>query len=225
MTNSDFTDGLEFFKFSGANDIKLLFEKAQEKNYAKGTSIIMEGEKSLWFYIVLTGKVKIFKTSDDGREHIFHFARKGDYFGETSMMDGLPAPCSAMAVAPSTLLAVRDTDLKELMSSHPEICRLLMINISRKMRKMMEMIEDLSFKNVPDRLAKILVEMADNEGVKAGNNTILERNLTLYELASMVGTVREVITRSLQKLEKEGYITIARQQIEILDLDGLRKYT
>ncbi|MCE1247909.1 MAG: Crp/Fnr family transcriptional regulator [Firmicutes bacterium] len=225
MNMPEMSEGLEFFRQMGENDAKLLFGKGSEKNFAKGASIIMEGEKSLWFYIVLSGKVKIYKTSEDGREHIFHFARKGDYFGETSMMDGLPSPYSAMAVTSSTVLAVKDTDLKDLMNTSPEICRLFFRNVSGKMRKMLEMIEDLSFKNVPDRLAKILVDMADHEGVKSGKNMILERNLTLYELASMVGTVREVITRSLQKLEKEGYITIARQQIEILDLEGLRKYS
>jgi CRP/FNR family transcriptional regulator len=225
MTNSDLSDGLEFFRFSGDTEIKLLFKKAAERSFTKGASIMLEGEKSPWLYIVLSGKVKIYKTSEDGREHIFHFARKGDFFGEIPMMDGLPAPYSATAVAPSTMLVVRDTELKDLMSSNPEICKLLFRNISHKMRKMLEMIEDLSFKNVPDRLAKILVEMADNEGVKAGSSVILERNLTLYELASMVGTVREVITRSLQKLEKEGYVTIGRQQIEILNLNALRNYS
>lgn len=224
MTNYDRIKELDYLKGFSDSELSLFAEKITEKRFSQGNLIILEGEKSEFLNIVYSGRVKIFKTSEEGREHIFYFAKKGDDFGEISAFDGLPSPFSAVAVIPTLLLTIRVEDLKELMRKIPGLPEHLLTNLSLKMRQMMEMVEDLSFKNVPERLAKILVEMAENEGVRSGKNVALQRNITLFELASLVGTVREVITRSLQKLEKEGLIVLGRRKIEIIDLEKLRRY-
>jgi CRP-like cAMP-binding protein len=210
--------------FSGINDEDLVSIAARivEKSYGKGENISIEGISCKGLYIVNSGRVKIFKTSEEGREHIFYYARKGDVFCDVCLFMPRCNPLSATSTVPTVIYFIGDQELKNLILKIPTLAMKLLEHFSLRMNQFVEMIEDLSFKNVPARLAKILVDFAEKEGIQKGENVILKRDVTLYEMASMVGTVREVITRSLQKLEKEGVIKIDRSVIEVLNMDQLR---
>jgi CRP/FNR family transcriptional regulator len=213
---------LKYFEGLEDPDLASIAARMVERTVSRNESIVMEGSACRDLHVVASGRVKIFKTSEEGREHIFYYAGKGEAFCETGILEGFKSPISATAVIDSTLFIIRDQDLKGLLSKIPSLALRLLRNHSERIHKLIEMVEGLSFRNVPGRLAKILVELVDKEGVVQGKNIILERNITLYEMASMVGTVREVITRSLQELERKGYLQVKRRQIEILDLEALK---
>ncbi len=214
---------IRYFKDLKEEDLASIAARAVEKKYSRGDNIFFEGLDCQGLYAVKEGRVKIYKTSREGREHIFYYALDGDMLSDFCIKERVLNPVSATATAPSTIYFIRKNDIKKLISLIPDFGIIIIEHLSEKIFYLTEMIEDLSFKNVPARLAKILVDMVEREGVNAGHNLLLKRTITLYEMASMAGTVREVITRSLQKLEKGGILRISRRQIEIVDLPKLKE--
>jgi CRP/FNR family transcriptional regulator, cyclic AMP receptor protein len=222
MIKLDEIKKIEYFKGLNDEDLVSIAARIVEKSYGKGENIAIEGISCKGIYIVSSGRVKVFKTSVEGREHIFYYARRGDVFCDVCLFMPRCNPLSATSTVPTVIYFIGEDELKNLILKIPSFAMKLLEHFSQRMNQYVEMIEDLSFKNVPARLAKILVDFAEKEGVKKGDNMVLKRDITLYEMASMVGTVREVITRSLQKLEKEGVIKIDRSMIEVTDMEQLR---
>ena len=215
---------LRYFEGISPVNLDLITSKMRRLRFHRNDLIFDEGEESLGLYIVNSGKVKVYKTSHGGREHIFYYALKGDSFGETAIFSEEPQPVSTLASKTTEVFLIPTNHLKELVQVVPQLAYRLLEHFSDKMLNFMVMVENLSFKNVPDRLARILVNMVEEEGVYEGRFPVIRRDITVYELASLVGTVREVVTRSLQRLQNEGLIKISRRNIEILNLDGLKNY-
>lgn len=215
---------LRYFEGISPANLDLICSKMRRLRYQRSDLIFDEGEESLGLYIVNSGRVKVYKTSHGGREHIYYYAGKGDSFGEASLFNGESQPVSAMASKATEVFLVPSSHLKDLVQQVPQLAYKLLEHFSHKMLNYMLMVENLSFKNVPDRLARILVNMVEEEGVFEGRVPVIKRDITVYELASLVGTVREVVTRSLQRLQNEGLIKVSRRNIEILNLDGLKNY-
>ncbi len=213
---------LKFFEGLRDEELASIAARINEKQVAKNSNILLEGSRCRELYLIKKGRVKVFKTSREGREHIYYYAHQGEAFCEAGIFDGKPSDLSATAVTDSLIYVIRKPDLLGLVSKIPQLSAILLRNYSSRIRQLISMVEGLSFKSVPGRLARILVDMVNREGVVQGDNIILQRNITLYEMASLVGTVREVVTRSLQELEKKGYLNVHRRQIEILDLEALK---
>ena len=204
--------------FSGLSTAELdsIKEFIFEKEVDRGEMILLEDEPSDALYFVASGAVKMFKTSSDGKEQILTFIRPGESFNDVPIFDGGPNLASAQAIGPVVLYGIRDSDLEAILRSHPQVSLNVTRVLSQQTRHLVSLVEDLSFRHVIARVAKILLEYAsDGTGPKP--------RLTHQEMAAMAGTAREMVGRSLKSLEDEGAIRLEHQRIVITDKEALRE--
>lgn len=184
-----------------------------EVQAAKGQLLFSEGEPAEAMYGVLAGQVKIFKLSPDGREQVLLIAGPGDSFNEVPIFDGGPNPANAQALEPTLAWGIRRTELQQLIAEHPAIATGFLKAFAARLRHLTRKVEDLSFRSVTSRVAKLLLEMAKDDG-QGGLH--LSRQFTQQELGTMVGTAREMIGRAFKALEREGAIKLDRHRVVIV---------
>jgi len=213
---------LEFLKgilyFSGLSPAelesvrKLVFEKTADR----AGMVLLEGESAEDLYFVASGVVKVFKTSAEGKEQILSIVRPGESFNDVPIFDGGPNPASARAMGPVLLYGIKKNDMEAILRDHPQIALNVIKVLARRVRHLVSLVEDLSFKHVIGRVAKILVEQIGGEMGRGPR-------LTQQEMAAMAGTAREVVGRSLKALEEEGAIKFDRHRIIITDKKALQE--
>jgi len=192
---------------------KLMFEKMVDR----GEIIVLEGEAIHNLYFVSSGVVKIFKTSPDGKEQILDLIRPGESFGDVPVFDGGLMPASAQAMGMVTLYGINRSNLEVILKAHPQVTWNVLNVLAGRVRHLVSLVEDLSFKRVIGRVAKILLEYA-------GDGTSSQKpRLTQQEMAAMAGTAREVIGRSLKTLEADGVIRLDRNRIVITSRQALKE--
>jgi len=204
--------------FSGLSPAELdsIKEFIFERAAGSGDLILLEGEPADAMYFVASGVVKTFKTSADGKEQILSFVRPGEPFNDVPVFDGGPNPASVQAMGPVVLYGIRNSDLEAILRDHPQVSLNVTYVLSQQVRHLVSLVEDLSFRHVIARVAKILLEYAsDGTGPKP--------KLTQQEMAAMAGTAREMVGRSLKSLEDEGAIRLGRQRIVITDKKALQE--
>ncbi|MBN1374788.1 MAG: Crp/Fnr family transcriptional regulator [Dehalococcoidia bacterium] len=187
------------------------------KTYLKGQTIISEGDTEQALYFVNAGVVKIFKTSPEGKEQIIDIVRPGGSFNEIAVFSGGPIPYSAQALGIKTdIYWLHKNDMLNFMENNWKVALKAFEVITQQKRTLLVLIEDLSFKNVTGRVAKILLQNADpgSEGA---------HRLTQYEMAAMAGTAREVVGRALKSLEDTGAISLERHRIIVKNKDYLSR--
>ena len=186
----------------------------------RGQILFAEGEPAEAMYVVRSGQVKIFKVSPDGREQVLRIAGVGDCFNEVPIFDEGPNPANAQAVEPATLWGIRRTDMRRLVEEHPAIAIGFLKAFAGKLRYFTRKVEDLSFRSVTSRVAKLLLEIAEDDG-KGGLR--LKQQFTQQEMAAVVGTAREMIGRAFKALEKEGAIRLDRHRVVIVSKAALAR--
>jgi len=187
-----------------------------ERHLKRGETILSEGGEAEALYFVAEGVVKIYKTSSEGKEQILSLMRPGDFFNEVPLLDNGPAPANAEALGPAMLYGIQKSNLRIILRQYPHITGNLLGMLARRIRYLISLVEDLSFRTVSSRVAKILLEYAT---VKAETGA----HLTQRDMAAIAGTAREVVSRSLKYLEDQGLIEMRRQQIVIKNLNGLKQ--
>ena len=191
---------------------KLFFEKMAER----GEIILFEGEPAKALYFVVSGVVKVFKTSADGKEQILYLIRPGESFNDVPVFSGGLNLASAEAMTPVVLYGIKKSDLEVVLRDYPQLARNLIRVISQRVEHLVSLVEDLSFRHVTGRVAKILLEYA-------GDQNGPRQRLTQQEMAAMAGTAREMIGRSLKALEEEGTVRLERHRVVITDKKALRE--
>ena len=213
---------VEFLKFipyfSELNSAELdsirqfIFEKTAER----GEIILFEGEPAETLFFVVSGAVKVFKTSAEGKEQILNIVRPGESFNDVPIFDDGLNPASVQAMGPVALYGIRKNDLMAIARQHPQVTLSIIRVLAEQVRRLMSLVEDLSFRHVIGRVARILLE-------HAGDETGPKPRLTQQEMAAMAGTAREVVGRSLKALEEEGAIRFERHRIIITDKETLKE--
>ena len=168
------------------------------------------------FYVILAGKVKVYKLSPKGDEQILHLYGPGQTFGEAAMWAGGYYPAHAETLAQTSLLIVSRNVLKDLLARRADLAMGMLAGMSAKLREFNQLIEQLSLKEVPARLANILLELP----ARPGTNTVVLKQ-TKRELAAQIGTIAETLSRALRKLKASGMIDVDGAEITILDPDAL----
>jgi CRP-like cAMP-binding protein len=191
---------------------KLVFEKTADR----AEMVLLEGESAANLYFVASGVVKMFKTSAEGKEQILSIVRPGESFNDVPIFDGGPNPASARAMGPVLLYGIKKNDMEAILQGYPKITLNIIKVLASRVRHLISLVEDLSFKHVIGRVAKILFE-------HVGGETGRGPRLTQQEMAAMAGTAREVVGRSLKSLEEEGVIKFDRHRIIITDKEALQK--
>ncbi len=191
-----------------------------EVRLEKGQVLFSEGEPAEAMYVVRSGQVRIFKLSPDGREQVLRLAGTGDCFNEVPVFDEGPNPANAQAAEPSSLWGIRRRDMRRLVEEHPAIALGFLKAFAGKLRFFTRKVEDLSFRSVTSRVAKLLLEIAEDDG---RGGLLLRQQFTQQEMAAVVGTAREMIGRAFKALEKEGAIRLDRHRVVIVSRAALTR--
>lgn len=213
---SDFLKRTPYFSDLDLADIDSITGYFFEKKAERGEMFLLEGETDPTLYFVISGAVKILKTSVEGKEQILNIARPGDSFNDAPVFDGMPNPAAAQAMGPVILYGIRKTNLETIISKHPKIALNAIRVLSGRVRHLLSLVEDLSFKHVIGRVAGILLK-------HAGDGTGSGQRLTQQDMAAMAGTVREIVGRSLKDLESEGAIRLDHHRIIITNKEILQR--
>ncbi len=213
----DFLRSVPYFANLSEGEMAQIDKELLERTFAKGQMLFLEGEPCEGLYLVRSGQVRIFKSSPEGRELVLLMTRPGDSFNDAPAFDGGSNPASASALETSTIYIIPRQVLLSLLASCPAAVAIIN-GLAARLRHLTTVVEDLSFRSVTSRLAKLLLELA----VAGGGSSPVPR-LTQDEMAAMVGSVRDVIGRVLRALEKTGAVRIEGHRILVLKPDLLRK--
>lgn len=183
--------------------------------YEPGQVIFMEGESCAGLYAVESGWLKVVKTSDAGREQVIHFIGPGEVFNEVGVLIGSRNPATTIALESVAVWIVQRETMLRLMNEQPGLARLVAQNLAERTLYLIRLVEDLSLHSVEARFARLLIEHATNGQAQR------HRWTTQAEMAARLGTVPDVLHRALRHLVEEGLIEVERQQIRILDRQGL----
>lgn len=184
---------------------------ATTRTYSKNTIIISEGDDSDSLYAVLSGKVKVYLSDDEGKEIIINILSGGDYFGELALLDDEPRSASVMTLEESKLAVLSKTAFEDCLKKNPQVALPIIKGLSTRLRNLTENVKSLALMDVYGRVARTLLEMAE----PVGENLVINQRLTQREIASMVGASREMVSRILKDLSVGGYITIQNKTITI----------
>ncbi len=209
--------------FSGLSESELSFlaQRAVPRRYSAGETVFGEGEPCQGLYVVESGHIRIFKTSINGREQVLSIDGPGSSVAELPVFDGGNYPASVAAVDDATLLFVSKQDFQSLCLSHPHVSLKVLRVVGSRLRRLVGIIEELSFTTVRHRLASFLVRLAQKEGKRSADGIEITLPVSNQELASQIGTVRELVSRNLSRLQAEGLIRMDGRSVIVLDLKGL----
>jgi CRP/FNR family cyclic AMP-dependent transcriptional regulator len=215
-TKQEFLNTIPYFAGLGESGINSIHRRVYEKKAGRGELLLTEGRQADALYFVVEGVVKVFKTSADGKEQILRIIRPGESFNDVAVLNGGDSLVSAAAMGPVVLYAIKKSDLENIMREYPQVAFNVIKVLSRRVAELIELVEDLSFRHVTGRVAKMLLEYA---GDKTGGIP----RLTQQEMAAMIGTAREMVGRSLKSLEGDGLIRMEHNRIIITNQPALRE--
>ena len=215
VVKASFLHESPYFSNLSDEELNLVQKPVFKKEFQRGDLITLEGEPAGVLHFVFSGAVKIFKTSADGKEQILSIARPGESFNDVPVFDGASNPFSAQAMGPVVIYGIEKRDLDAILRDHPQVALNVINVLAGRVRHLTSLVEDLSFRPVIRRVAKILLEYS-------GGSTGSVQRLTQQEMAAMAGTAREVVARSLKALESKGALRMDRHRIVITDREALK---
>lgn len=193
--------------------LEQIADLASIKKFQRGESIFFEGDEATGFYMVGQGRVKIYKMSLDGKEQILHIFGPGEPFGEVPVFHGRPFPANAISIEASTMLFFPRQRFIELINSTPSLALSMLAVLSMRLRRFAAQVESLSLKEVPARLAAHLIYLTEEQ--KRTDYVILD--IPKGQLASLLGTSPETLSRIFTKMGNEGLIRVKGKEIELLE--------
>jgi CRP-like cAMP-binding protein len=209
--------------FSGLTESELAFlaQRAVPRRFSPGETVFSEGEPCAGLYVVESGHVRIFKSSAAGREQVLSIDGPGSSVAELPVFDGGNYPASVTAVDDATLLFVSKQDFQALCLAHPQVALKVLRVVGARLRRLVGIIEELSFTTVRHRLASFLLRLARTEGKRTADGVEVTLPVSNQELASQIGTVRELISRNLSRFQSDGLVRIDGRTVVIHDLKAL----
>ena len=193
------------------------------RQYKKGQVVFSDGDDGVGFFVIVAGSIKIFKASADGKEKILHIFGSGEPFGEVAVFTGKPYPANALAISKSHLLFFPKAAFVDLITQNPSLSLNMLAVLCMRLHQFAVQIENLSLKEVPGRLAAYLLYLSDEQ---AGDPDIT-LSISKGQLASLLGTIPETLSRVLTKLDSQNIIHVKGRNIKLLDraeLQSLAKY-
>ena len=205
--------------FAGLVDeqIQWLAAIVEKRKYSRGKVIFTEGEEATGLYVLHAGRVKIYKLSSEGKEQILHIFGPGEPFGEVAVFAGGQFPAYAEALEVSETLFFPRKKIVELLTKDPSMAMNMLAMLSKRLKYFTQLVENLSLKEVPQRLAAYLLVLAT---MKDKRDTV-ELDIAKGQLASLLGTIPETLSRILNKMTIQGYIEVEGRQIKLLDRQSL----
>ena len=206
--------------FSGLDRVELqrFADVTREKFYPKGSVILFENDPGDSLFVVRSGRVKVVLIGEDGREVILGVLGVSEHFGELSLIDDRPRSAHVIAMEDSHLLVLRREDFRARVEASPKVAWALLAELSRRLRRADDKIGGLVLLDVPGRIARLLLDLADESGGQA-----IEKSLTHQTIAQMIGASRETVSRAMKDFQDAGWITVERRRIALADRAALEQ--
>lgn len=210
--------GISLFSGLDANEISSITQLVIERRYAVGEMLFWEGEPCAGMFLIVKGTVKIFKTSESGRELVIGLESGPSSVAELPLFDGGPYPASVRAASNVVAYFINKDDFYRVCRAHPDITLKILAKVGARLRHLVATIESITFGSVTRRLARLLLDMSEEAG-----RDEFPLPITHQEIASRLGTVREVVSRNLMRFRADGLVRIEGHQLAILDHTGLER--
>jgi CRP/FNR family transcriptional regulator len=204
-----------------AAELKLLSARTVRRSFHAGELLFSEGEPCHGLHIIARGKIRIFKTSLGGREQVLAMNHPGESVAELPVFDGGPYPASAMAIEDAEIAFISRRDFQAYCMEHPAVALKVLAVVGARLRRLVGIIEELSFTTIRQRLISTLLRLAESEGKQTGRGIEFLLPASHQELANQLGTVRELISRNLMRLQAEGLLDVDAREIVVKDKKGL----
>jgi len=211
-----------YFSHLNQEELNIINNITRVKKFKKDEIIFFEGEIGNYIYIIKSGKVKMLKMNQNGDEQILNIFKNDDILAEVILFDKENYPATAIALTGVELYSINSKKLSKIFLNHPQITVKVMKVMSSRLRRAQQNIRDFGLKDSKSRLASLLYHLAERHGDKKENEISISLFLTQKELANMIGTTRETVSRTLKNIEKENIISTSRKQIVINDLEKLK---
>lgn len=192
------------------------------RSYRKNQIIFMEAETGSYMYIVLSGKVKVTKSSSAGKESLLAIHQAGDFFGEMALLDGRTAPATVSAMEDCRVASVASHDFHSLLMRNDKVVRQIINVLCTRLRQAWGDLQKLSYSSADSKIRACLLQLARRHGVTDSRGTIINLRITHQEMAEIVGTARETVTRTLALLQRQGTIQLDGRRIILTRPDALR---
>jgi CRP/FNR family transcriptional regulator len=194
-----------------------------EVQFARGDRLFDEGDAGDRLYVILDGKIKLTRAAADGRENLLSVLGPGEMFGELSLFDPRPRTASAVAVTDTRLAALAHDSLRTWLTGRPDVGMHLLRALAQRLRRANDVMADLVFTDVPGRVAKALLDLADRFGEQEPEGLQVHHDLTQEELAQLVGASRETVNKALADFAARGWLQLSAKSVLILDAERLAK--
>jgi CRP/FNR family cyclic AMP-dependent transcriptional regulator len=204
-------------------ELKKIEHLGLRKKYKKGNIVVLEKEMGAALFVIISGKVKIVRTDEDGREVILSIFGPGEFFGEMSLLDGLARSASVVALAKAELFMIHRRDFLKLLTEHPPVAISLLSELTTRLRKADAQIKSLSLKDASGRVANVILMLADDIGVFRKGKVEIDELPLQQDMANMAGTSRETVSRMLHQFIREGHLQLEGNKLTINDYEEFRK--
>jgi CRP/FNR family transcriptional regulator, cyclic AMP receptor protein len=188
------------------SELNKIVDIGLSRKYHKNAIVFLEEETGAILFVIASGKVKVVRTDDDGKEVILSILGEGDFFGEMALLDGLPRSATVVAIDDSELFIIHRKEFIQLIEKSPQVGTSLLRELTRRLRKADEQIENLSLKDAVGRVAAVLLQLADDSGKIRKGEVLIDDFPLQQDLANMAGTSRETISRTLHQFMRLGYV-------------------
>lgn len=210
---------LDLFQGLPVEKLRVLAERSRSRTYKAGETLIGEADPAHAFYVVITGQIKLYKSSPEGKEQTLYLLRPGDPFGMCTAFAIDSFPANAMALEESDILLIPGPVMEAVAMEEPHLLLNIIRIISDRLKESMTLIESLSLKEIPQRLAAFLLHSLKREGEKATNRLVL--TITQRELAKILGATPEALSRAIRKMSNAKILVMDGRSIRILDREAI----
>jgi CRP-like cAMP-binding protein len=211
--------------FSGLDDeaAQALSSSMIESRLRRGEVLFHEGDEGDRLYVVTEGKVKLGRTSADGRENLLAILGPGQMFGELSLFDPGPRSATVTAVTDCAFQSLSNDELGRWLIGRPEVARGLLVQLAGRLRRANDVVADLVFSDVPGRVAKALLDLSSRFGKVADDGIHVHHDLTQEEIAQLVGASRETVNKALADFASRGWLRLEARSVVIMDVERLKR--
>ena len=222
-TNETVLRKTQLFAKLTESEMQMLCARVSKMHFGRGETLFSEGDQCRGLFVVALGRIRIFKLSPSGREQVLAVEGPGSSFAELPVFDGGMYPASASVLEDAEVLFISRKDFQNYCREHPEVALKVLAVIGSRLRRLVSIIEDLSFTTVRQRLISLLLRLAQGGGAATKQSVRVELTTTHQDLAAELGTVRELVSRNLSRLQAEGFLEVDGRTIIVKDLRGLKR--
>jgi CRP/FNR family transcriptional regulator, cyclic AMP receptor protein len=224
MTDSgEFLKSVPIFSDLDTDRLKQISQLGSRKFYKKDSTVLHEDETGSALFVIISGRVKISRESDDGKEVILTILNESDFFGEMAILDGMSRSATVTAIEESELFLIQRVDFLILLQEHPEISVALLQELTQRLRASDMRIKSLSLKDAEGKVASVILQLADDIGKIKQGKVEIERLPFQHDLANMAGTSRETISRTIHSFVKRGLIELEGARLRINNYEKFKE--